>query len=136
MNSVHTMKTPTQSESSLETDIRFINNLHVDVLNANVDFNFKLIYRDFRCGWKSNIPICCMLFFSFFWRFLYLFVNYSLVKKFLSSYPADGRWRYKPCFMCFLFGRVRKLYLCNENDVSCCWFNEPKAVLLTERIEK
>lgn len=113
-------------------EIRKLHSLHCDILNSKVDFK-PTIFRDVRCGLKSNIPVCCILFFLVR-RWLYFFINFTLVKKFIYCYPAKAECKYSyiPCFICFLFRRVRKLYVCSENDVNCCGFGKPAIVFLTD----
>lgn len=100
--------------------------IHCDILNSKVDMSLGAIFRDIRCGWKSNIPICCILFFCVIWRMLYFFITFSLVRKFIYWYPpnmSEG-CNYIPCFICFMLRRGRKLYVCNENDKTCCCCNQ------------
>lgn len=117
-----------------ESLLRKVTELHVDMLNCQLDLRPASIIRDIRCGWKSNIPICCVLFFCVVWRLLYVFINFSLVKKFLYWYPPRTvcESNYIPCFICLLLRRVRKLYVCSEKDVTCCCFNKQPIVLLIE----
>lgn len=111
-------------------EIRNITSLHVDILNSEVDLRY--IYRDVRCGLKSNIPVCCIIFFIMR-KFLYFFINFSLVKKFIYCYPPPKqKYNYVPCFVCFLFRRVRKVYDCSKSDISCCCYNKPSIIFLTD----
>jgi hypothetical protein len=109
---------------------------HCDILNSKVDI---AIFRDINCGLKSNIPVCCILFFCIIWRTLYFFITFSLVKKFIYWYPPHSpeECNYIPCFVCYLLRRDRKLYVCAENDVTCCCFNKAKLIPLSEeRVSK
>jgi hypothetical protein len=114
-------------------NIRAAHRLHCNILNAKVDLSPTCLFRDIRCGLKSNIPICCILFFIVR-GWLYFLMNFSLVEKFINSYPSRTKWEcnYIPCFICFLFRRVRKLYVCPQSDVNCCCFGKPAIVLLSE----
>ena len=114
------------------SNIEELNDLHVDFLNAEV--NFKLLPRDIRCGLRSNIPICCILFFCVIWRLLYFFINFSLVKKFLGWYPPNSPegCNYIPCLFCLLLRRSRKLYECELNDKTCCCYNKARLIYLSE----
>lgn len=117
-------------------DIEDINNaheLHCAILNSQVNLSPRNLFRDIRCGLKSNIPICCVLFFIVLGWF-YFFINFSLVKRFIYWYPPQTtcEYCYKPCFICFLFHRVRKLYVCPKSDVNCCCFGKSAIVFLSE----
>ena len=96
--------------------------VYCDVHNAKVDLSPWAVFRDVRCGWKSNIPICCILFFCVFWKMLYFFISFSIVKKFIYWYPprTPEGCNYIPCFICFLLRRGYKLYVCSADDVTCC----------------
>lgn len=111
--------------------IRKATELHCDILNSQV--HLGSIYRDVRCGLRSNIPVCCILFFIIRGLFYY-FINFSLVKKFICYYPPKTlcKYNYVPCFICFLFHRVRKLYVCSEEDITCCCYGKPPICFLSE----
>lgn len=114
--------------------IEIAQDIHCDVLNSKVDLSPVAILRDIRCGWKSNIPVCCILFFCVVWRLLYFFIAFSLVKKFIYWYPPNSPegCNYIPCFFCFLLRRGRKLYVCSANDSTCCCFNKPAVIYLSD----
>ena len=103
-------------------DIQLATQLHVDILNSKN--NFSHIRNDVKCGLKSNIPVCCILFFCIIWKLIFCFMSFNLAKRFICWYPDKAKydWEYVPCFMCFLLRRYRKVYVCSESDVNCCCF--------------
>jgi hypothetical protein len=103
-------------------DVHTVTQLHVDILNSKD--NFTNIGNDIKCGLKSDIPVCCIIFFCTFWKLFFCFVSFSLVKKFIYWYPprVTCDWDYVPCFICSILRRSRKVYVCSENDTSCCCF--------------
>ena len=50
--------------SNFSEDIEVATELYYDIENAKIDLNLSSFIHDFRCGWKSNIPICCIIFLS------------------------------------------------------------------------
>lgn len=77
-------------------------------------------YKSVKCGLKSNIPICCILFYITFWHFLFLFMRFGFVWKFIRRYPIENDRRYVPCFMCYILNKKSKLHKCSEDDITCC----------------
>ena len=78
-------------------------------------------FRHFRCGWHSNIPICCMIFFVTFWQVCWLLGHFPLIRKFLGYYPSHKyrNYRYVPCFFCYFMGSCNRVLTCNVNCRRC-----------------
>lgn len=118
--------------NTLLEEIRDATKLNCDIENSKTNINFSSICRHIRCGLKSNIPICCIVFYLLR-EPLYFFINFTLVKKFIYWYPyrTKCKYNYVPCLICFLFRRVRKLYVCTESDIDCCC--KQSAIIILEK---
>lgn len=70
-----------------------------DITNSKFRFNF---YGEIRCGLRSKIPVCCILFYLLLWKPLFLFIHFDIVKRFIVWYPPRTYYNYNhvPCLIC------------------------------------
>jgi hypothetical protein len=103
------------------SDVREIEYLYC--LRKNCKFKPYFLHH-FRCGRRSNIPVCCMIFFVTFWQACWILGHFPLVKRFLSYYPSTKyhKYRYVPCFYCYLMGRCNRVLTCDKDCKSCCQY--------------
>ena len=99
-------------------DLIEIINPFIDIVHAKYRFRPR---HDIRCGLKSNIPLCCILFFLVFWQIIFIFVHFSIVRKFVSWYPPEP-CGYVPCVFCVIRKSFRKVHDCSASDPHCCMF--------------
>jgi hypothetical protein len=98
--------------------------LYMDERNSGWRWQpYKYILNHIRCGYHSNIPICCMIFFLVFWIPLFYLLCFQWVKQFINWYPPPmrnkKRFDYVPCPFCFIFNRRRKILLCEKDPENC-----------------
>jgi hypothetical protein len=95
---------------------------YIELRLAEFDLDFSKLYHHIRCGIRSNIPFCCIIFFCSFWKFIFLLFNFSFVRKFINWYPPRKTYNYHyvACPLCVIMHRYRYLRVCNENDSWCC----------------
>lgn len=101
-------------------ELRVLLELHVDLENSKPEFSLRDMFRHIRCGFRSNIPICCILFYVFVWNFIYLFMYFEVVKKFICWYPPKNVCEYVACPICVILRRRQELHECSEFDPNCC----------------
>lgn len=102
-----------------EVDLYGVATPFLDILHAKYNLRFR---GDLMCGLKSNIPVCCILFYVFIWKTSFLFVHFPIVKKFIYWYPPKTSCGYVPCLVCLLRKRFNKVHECDVKDSQCCMF--------------
>lgn len=103
-------------EVNLQKNIEILRDLLILKQNSNVDFSIFAWISTTRCGINSNIPFCCILFFLFCWRPLFVLLHFKIIEKLIYFYPGKNDYHYVPCFFCLILNKKRKLYKC---DVNC-----------------
>ena len=109
-------------DSISKDEIVLVLGKYVELRQSAFEFSFIVTWHHIICGIRSNIPFCCIVFFIIFWKLIFLFINFSIVRKFVSWYPPRKtcNYHYVACPICVLFGRFHSLYICDENDSYCC----------------
>jgi len=88
----------------------------------NTKLNFREIVAHIRCGTRSNIPICCMIFFSCIWEPCSMLTHFHIFKRFKEWYfHLSGGFNYIPCPFCILIDKPRVLYKCSGQEYGCCY---------------
>ena len=90
----------------------------------NHPWTFVKLWRTVVCGWYSNIPVCCIIFFVLVWSPLFYFNSFSLVKKFLDRWPPGKPFYYVACPFCVLFNKRKKSKVCEYSCTGCCLYKE------------
>ncbi len=90
-------------------------------------WSFKRIWRTIVCGWHSNIPVCCIVFFLLCWSPLFYLTAFSWVQRFIEWWPpSKRRFNYVACPLCVLRNKRNRLKICSESTgcAGCCRYNK------------
>lgn len=123
-SSAPNISTATPSDLSKATD-DYINR-QIIINNGDVGF-----WRHIRCGWHSGLPLCCIIFFVFFWLPLFglryfILENEGRIVRWLKWItrrwpPKKEKYQYVACPLCVLLGRKVQIKVCSgTNRHGCC----------------
>lgn len=73
-------------------------------------FYWKRIFGEIYAGLKSNIPLCCVVYYSVVFRFHLVFKTVKILDFFYpDSWDFFSKEDYHRCFLCYLCGRKVKV---------------------------
>lgn len=67
----------------------------------------KSLYMDWFCGIKSNIPICCVIFYNF----IYGHIPAEFQLKYIKI--LNPKYQYIPCPFCIIERKMNEIKSCN-----------------------
>jgi len=89
--------------------------------------NLKQFYKDWYCGFKSGIPICCVIFFNIFWgrlpRAEPRLKELKVYQFYRDLIPKSTE--YTPCPFCLILNRKKEIKSCdwfrchNQEKIKC-----------------